>query len=139
MLKSEIGARIHTRRKALGLTLQDIADRVHVARSTIQRYEAGTINQMKMPVLDSIAHALSVNPEWLIGKTDEMVSSDQHLPEMASLSVCDLDAQEVSLITAFRSLNHLGQEEALQYVRHLADRDIFKKEGSDPGSLPAAL
>lgn len=72
MLSNEIGTRIYTRRKSLGLTLQDIADRVHVARSTIQRYEAGTIAQMKMPVLFSIANALSVNPEWLIGKSDEM-------------------------------------------------------------------
>ena len=68
MIEKEIGDRIHARRKELGLTLQDIADRVHVARSTIQRYEAGTISQMKIPVLAAIAQALSVNPEWLIGK-----------------------------------------------------------------------
>lgn len=72
MIDKEIGTRIYTRRKALGLTLQDIADRVHVARSTIQRYEAGTITQMKMPVLYSIAQALSVNPDWLVGKSDVM-------------------------------------------------------------------
>ena len=74
MIEKEIGTRIYTRRKALGLTLQDIADRVHVARSTIQRYEAGTITQMKMPVLYSIAQALSVNPDWLVGKSDVMDS-----------------------------------------------------------------
>ena len=74
MTEKEIGTRIYTRRKALGLTLQDIADRVHVARSTIQRYEAGTINQMKMPVLHSIAQALSVNPDWLVGKSENMDS-----------------------------------------------------------------
>lgn len=74
MIEKEIGTRIFTRRKALGLTLQDIADRVHVARSTIQRYEAGSISQMKMPVLYSIALALSVNPDWLVGKSDDMDS-----------------------------------------------------------------
>ena len=74
MIEKEIGTRIYTRRKALGLTLQDVADRVHVARSTIQRYEAGSISQMKMPVLYSIAQALSVNPDWLVGKSENMDS-----------------------------------------------------------------
>ena len=74
MIEKEIGARIKLRRKELDMTLQDIADRVHVARSTIQRYEAGTIGQMKMPVLFSIASVLNVSPEWLIGKSDSMNS-----------------------------------------------------------------
>ena len=70
MPEKEVGARIKRRRKELNMTLQDIADRVHLARSTIQRYEAGTIGQMKMPVLYSIASVLDVSPEWLIGKVD---------------------------------------------------------------------
>lgn len=138
MLEVEIGNRIYTRRKALELTLQDVADRVHVARSTIQRYEAGTISQMKMPVLYSIAHALSVNPEWLIGKSDDMEIAETSQPKSFPCSVAGLDPQEADLVQTFRSLNPLGQEEALQYVRHLADRDIFKKESSATGSLPAA-
>jgi len=88
MLKKEVGARIHSRRKALGFTLQDVADRVHVACSTIQRYEAGTINKMKMPVLQAIANALSVSPDWLIGISDVMEASPS--PEAPSI---DEDAE----------------------------------------------
>ena len=66
MNAEKIGQRISQRRKELDMTLQDVADRVHVARSTIQRYETGKISQMKMPVLFSIAQALQVNPHWLI-------------------------------------------------------------------------
>lgn len=81
MTEKEIGTRIFNRRKELGLTLQDIADKVHVARSTIQRYEAGAISQMKMPVIASIAQALLVNPEWLLGKSED---SSPRLPENIS-------------------------------------------------------
>lgn len=72
MTEREIGARMRKRRLELGMTLQDVADRVRVTRSTIQRYEAGSIRQMKLPVVYVIARALDVNPEWLIGKSDVM-------------------------------------------------------------------
>lgn len=53
-------------------TLDDIAAKVGVAKSTIQRYENGMITNPKLPVLQSIANALGVNPAWLVCKSDEM-------------------------------------------------------------------
>ena len=55
MDNKEIGLRIESRRKELGLTLDDIAQDVGVAKSTIQRYEKGTIDKLKLPVIDAIA------------------------------------------------------------------------------------
>lgn len=70
MRNIEIGQRILLRRTQLGMTLDDIANEIGVARSTIQRYEKGTIQKIKLPVIDAIARALNVNPAWLCGKTD---------------------------------------------------------------------
>lgn len=67
-----IGERIETRRKQLGLTLDDIAREIGVAKSTIQRYERGTIETIKLPVIEAIANIMAVNPAWLCGKTDDM-------------------------------------------------------------------
>lgn len=69
----EIGSRIFNTRQSKGLTLDDIALSVGVAKSTIQRYEKGTIQKIKLPVLESIANALDVNPNWLIGNVDKPV------------------------------------------------------------------
>lgn len=66
----EIGQRIHDTRQSKGLTLDDIANAVGVAKSTIQRYEKGHIDKIKLPVLESIANVLEVNPSWLIGNID---------------------------------------------------------------------
>ena len=71
MTNLEIGIRIAERRTQLGLTMDDIAQKIGVAKSTIQRYEKGQIQKIKLPVIESIASALSVNPAWLIGKTDD--------------------------------------------------------------------
>lgn len=67
----EIGDRIKFRREELNMTLMDVALRVGVASSTIQRYESGNVDKLKLPVLESIAKALSVNPEWLVFKSDQ--------------------------------------------------------------------
>lgn len=70
MTNAEIGSRIAERRTQLGLTMDDVAQKIGVAKSTIQRYEKGQIQKIKLPVIESIASALSVNPDWLIGNTD---------------------------------------------------------------------
>lgn len=47
MTNLELGQRLESRRTALGLTLDDVALRVGVAKSTIQRYEKGKIEKLK--------------------------------------------------------------------------------------------
>ena len=65
-----LGNRIKQRRVALNMTQGDIASQIGVAVSTIQRYEKGKIDKIKLPVVEAIARAICVDPDWLIGKTD---------------------------------------------------------------------
>lgn len=71
MTNEEIGKRIEDRRQELNYTLDYIATKVGVAKSTIQRYEKGQIQKIKLPVIESIAGVLRVNPNWIIGNTDD--------------------------------------------------------------------
>lgn len=68
----QTGKRIQSRREELGMNLGDIAKEVGVAVSTIQRYEKGKIEKMKLPVIEAIAKALQVDPAWLLCQTDQM-------------------------------------------------------------------
>lgn len=122
----EIGARISSTRDLRGLTLDDIASHVGVAKSTIQRYEKGTIEKLKLPVLQSIAHALQVDPNWLIGNTD--------IPSSPASLVLSKD--ETQLVTDYRSMNPEGQTAALAAVHGLASVEIYKKRPS-PSQLLA--
>lgn len=67
MNNKEIGKRIKQAREQNGLTLQAVADRVGVAASTVQRYEAGSIEKIKLPVLHAIADVLGIEEGWLDG------------------------------------------------------------------------
>ena len=72
---SEIGKRITLRREELGASMEEIAQKVGVHKSTIQRYEAGSIQRIKLPVVESIASALSVSPVWLFGLSEEKTAA----------------------------------------------------------------
>ena len=71
MTNMEIGSRISECRREAGMTMDALAKSVGVAKSTIQRYEAGKIEKVKLPVIESIANALNVNPSWIIGKSND--------------------------------------------------------------------
>jgi len=64
----QIGDRIKQARTLRNYTLDDVANEIGVAKSTIQRYENGLINKPKLPVLQAIADSLKVNPAWISGQ-----------------------------------------------------------------------
>ena len=70
-LRKLIGSRVKQRRLELNLTQPYIAEKMGVTASTIQRYEAGTIDNTKKMVLEGLSEALHVSVEWLRGETDE--------------------------------------------------------------------
>ena len=70
-LRKLIGKQAKQRRTELNLTQPYIAEKMGVTASTIQRYEAGTIDNTKKMVLEGLSEALHVSVEWLRGETDE--------------------------------------------------------------------
>ena len=67
-----IGSRIRQRREQLGLRQEDLGDRLSLNKSTINRYESGEVQKIKIPVLQALARILDVDPNWLALKTDDM-------------------------------------------------------------------
>lgn len=72
MDKVQLGKRIKDARSSRALTIDELATAVGVNKSTISRYERGEIETPKLPVIEAIANVLSVNPSWLIGKSNDM-------------------------------------------------------------------
>ena len=126
----DIGNRISSARDQRGMTLDEIAKAVGVSKSTIQRYEKGTIERIKLPVIESIARVLKVDPNWLIGNTD--VPGYSPVSDLAP-DEWILNKNESQLLQNFRSMNPQGQAAALASVRGLAENPIFKK-GNSPAS-----
>lgn len=75
----EIGRRLDAARKEKEMSLQDVADKVSIARSTVQRYEQGKIKAVKLPVVEAIANAVGVSPAWVLGKSEQKYDTSQWL------------------------------------------------------------
>lgn len=100
----EIGKRIKQTREEKNMSLQDVAELTGVARSTVQRYEAGRIDKIKLPVIESIGRSLGVRPDWLIGKTNNKFPEAKKTPD---------------IIIYYNNLNSNGKEIATEQVRLL--------------------
>lgn len=53
-------------RKEANLTQQEVAERLHVSRSTILRYEAGSTFQIRQRTIVQMADAVNADSWWLL-------------------------------------------------------------------------
>ncbi len=68
---TRIGQRIKFAREKMGYTQDELGRRLGLNKSSIQRYETGKIQKIKLPILENIGFILDVNPSWLALKTDD--------------------------------------------------------------------
>ena len=102
MDKNLLAYRIRFVRELRKLSLLELASAIGVNKSTLSRYENGNIENPKLPVINAIGNALSVNPSWLIGKSDEMTYTPSALGNII-YSSCNL----------FRPLKHFRESREL--------------------------
>lgn len=62
-----ISSVLKSRRKELGLTLSQIADRIGVTEATVQRWESGNIKSLRHERIAKLAEILGVTPAILMG------------------------------------------------------------------------
>lgn len=114
----EIGKRIKQAREEKNMSLQEVAELTGVARSTVQRYEAGRIDKIKLPVIESIGRSLGVRPDWIIGKTNNKFPETKKTPD---------------IIIYYNNLNSNGKEIATEQVRLLTlDRKYTQPDNIVP-------
>lgn len=65
-----IGSRIKQRRKELGLTVDELAQRLGKNRATIYRYESDEIENLPTTVLEPLSEVLQTSPAFLMGWED---------------------------------------------------------------------
>ena len=74
---------IKTRRKELGITLEDIGNYVGVSKGTVQRWETGSISNMRRDRIKKLSEILKISPDILLG---DAVAEDAVAKENAGTS-----------------------------------------------------
>ena len=118
---------LKTRRKELGLTLNDIAQQMAVSEATVQRWESGNIKSLRQGRIAKLAEILSVSPSALMGWEEDQSAKPsippnatpyaptQRIPILGRISAgLPLYADEQIEGYTYTDLNHGGEYFALR-------------------------
>lgn len=119
MTNIEIGKRIQERREELGLTVEYVAQAISKNKSTVSRYENGTIGKVNLTVIDAIARVLDLNPAWIVGKSHDRFAPkeqaySQDVQEVADAYSTLATNAEKNIIRRALKLKDIGQPEIVQ-------------------------
>lgn len=98
--KTELKNIIRQRRFELGMTLDEVAQKVGVHNSTVQRWENGKISNLGRDKIASLAAALQVSPEYLLGWADD---PDIKYQENLAVALADLTTEEIDSVLNYIS------------------------------------
>ena len=110
------GSRIKERRKQLGLTADELAERIGVSRSTVFRYENGDIEKVPLDYLGVLSSVLCTTPEFLMGWTDDPLAKDT---PVSTKEEQDLTPLEHEVLSMLRRLTEDQQRSFLDYLKFL--------------------
>lgn len=121
----DIGNRIKQRRMELKMSADTLAKKIGKDRSTVYRYESGSIDSVSASILVTLANALETTPSYLIGldRTEEQT--------VASFVSAD-GVQFRHMETWQRELGHIAftdeeNEEIIKFAKYL----LFKRSCTD--------
>ncbi len=113
-----ISKRIKERRKELGLSVDDVANKLNKNRATIYRYESNDIEKLPLDILEPLANVLNTTPAYLMGWKNEVTSN--RINEKNSLS-----KEENILLENYNKLNNLGKKKLIDYSDDLIDTSKY--------------
>lgn len=123
-----VGKRIRQRRVEIGMTVDELANKIGKNRATIYRYENGDIENLPLPVLEPIAKALGIEPSDLLS-TSETISTEEKI--IANLRKFNL-SEEKKIIENIQSklvmLNKDGLNKTDDYISDLVDNPKYCNE-----------
>ena len=125
-----IGERIKARRKALGMSADDLAVALGKNRATIYRYESNYIEKMPTTVLEPLAKALHTTPAFLMG-WDESENAPAASEPVVPRCPMACTPREKDLVRKYRVLSPDGKDtvDAVVDVQYKASAPHLKEEG----------
>lgn len=104
--------RLKETRQERNVSAKELAECLGINKSTIHRYETGELKGIKHPVLQAIADYLNVNPDYLIGATD-----NKHTVKEAEELMANITDGEKMLLELFRRVPVESQQMVLDMIR----------------------
>lgn len=98
--------RMKERRTKLGISADEIAEKIGVSRSTYFRYENGDISKMPLSIVKPLAEALRTTPEYLAGWDDEEQNSTMRVAAHIDDDVTEEQMKDIIKYIEFLKSQH---------------------------------
>ncbi|MBP3857410.1 MAG: helix-turn-helix domain-containing protein [Ruminiclostridium sp.] len=127
MENTSTAERLGLRRKELGMSYQELADCTGISKSTLQRYETGSIKNIPLDKLDVLAQGLKTTALYILGKSEpnnaEIIdNSIYRIPVFDSVSAgfgAYADSNAVCYIPTF--IEHPGERQDFLWINVKGD------------------
>lgn len=104
-------------RQQKGITQSEFSEILGVKKSSVQKYESGAVNNLKMEVLRKMLEFFKV-PAWVF-----------IFPErVEDLNSVYIDDAYISMPHKYRSLNDRGREKLAEYAKDLIDSGNYERK-----------
>lgn len=112
----DISKKLKNRRKELGLTMLQLANKTGVSEATISRWESGDIANMRRDKIVSLAKALQVSSDYVMGWEENTEEKSETITKA-----------ENELLNNYRKLNDVGKSKADEYISDLSFNPKYRK------------
>lgn len=122
------------RRLQKKLSAKELADKVGVNKTTIYRYEKGQIEKMPLSVVNRIAKVLEINPEFIIGFSDNPNSEIENIfinETVTILNKLQLDRKKNVLTFTQNQLQEQEQEQGNVITHDFSVKKIVDEYEND--------
>lgn len=102
-----MGKRIYMKRTENGMTMKQLADKLGVQTSAINKYEKGSVENIKRKTIEDMAKIFGCSPSWLMGfdaDIDITVKADNDLN---------------TLVEIYNDMTAEQKQEALRFMKYI--------------------
>lgn len=101
--------RLKEAREARNVSIAELSEALGINKATLYRYELAEINKIKSVTINAIAEYLGINPDYLIGESDNMYTAKE--------AEADITDEEKMLLELFRRVPVENQQMVLDMIR----------------------
>ena len=117
---SEMGDRIRSLRKKSGMTQEELGEKLGVSKTIVNRYESGTIENIKRSSIEIMCKLFNVSATYLLGieELEDSLAKETKLIEQ----IQEFYGKEaVELLELFTRLNEAGKQKVISYADDMTE------------------
>lgn len=125
-----MGERIKYLRESIGMTQDELGEKIGVQKSAIVKYEKGKVENIKRSAIKTMAEIFNVSPCYLMG-FDEDEDEIKTISKQVALLQAVQDQwgkDSVKMLELFTGLNPDGQKKALNQLEDLSEIPKYRKD-----------